>query len=116
MNRFHITNYKLFDPRVKDDFRILVLSDVHFNHFTKQRTLDSILKEVKSLMPNYIFIPGDLLDFSDIFYENKFLNIKMWLKSLGSIAPVFISLGNHELYALDEEIKNNENFISLYNN
>ena len=116
MNKFHITNYKIYDSRVKVDFRVLIISDVHFNFYTKEKTLDLILKKIIKLSPNYIFLPGDFLDCNDIFYnEDKFPIAKNWLESIGKIAPIFIGLGNHECYATDSFNRNSDDFISEYN-
>ena len=113
MNRFHITYYKIYDSRIINDYRILIISDLHYNDSTKSKKLTKILKKIKDINPNYIFIPGDLLDYQDIYYDKKvFLGIKIWLKQLSFIAPVFISLGNHEYYTLNMEYNNN--FVDKY--
>lgn len=113
MNKFHISNYKIYDSRVKNDYRILVMSDLHYNFNTSAIKLNKILKKVKNVMPDYIFFPGDFLDYKDVFYDkNRFINLKMWLKQLASIAPVFITLGNHEYYEIN--VTNKDSFLKEY--
>ena len=114
MNRFHITRYKIYDKRVKKNFKVLVMSDLHYNFFTKSKSLDNILRKVKEVNPDYIFFPGDFLDFQDVFYnKERLLIMRLWLKQLVSVAPLFICLGNHEYYSLN---CTNNNFLNDYIN
>lgn len=116
MSKFHITFYKVYDNRVKQDFKILILSDLHYNPNMSSKKLNDILKKAKEIAPTYIFIPGDFLDYKDVFYDKKcFLNIKMWLKQLATIASVFIGLGNHEYYELNKDLPS-DNFITEFSN
>ena len=105
MKRLHTTTYKLYN---KDNIRISILSDIHFSHKVKTK-LDKLLKHLNSIKPNYILIPGDLIDSTDMIEETKekerLLN---WIKELSKTSKVIISLGNHDMYKIRKKriIKN----------
>lgn len=90
------------------DERIVVLSDIHYYNKRNLKKLNKVLDRTKEINPNYICIPGDLIDERYIKNQEYLFN---WLEKLGKIAPVFISLGNHEFiyskkdyYSYDKEL------------
>ncbi len=98
--------YKIFHHN--DNKRIIVLSDIHYYNKRNLKKLNKILNIVKEKIPDYICIPGDMIDQRYIKDKEKLIN---WLKLLGSVAPVIISLGNHEFvhskkdyYSYDKEL------------
>ena len=97
MKLFHETNIKFYSK--KSQPKICVISDIHFSYRVKDEKLESLRKKLEDRNPDYIFIPGDLVDSNNMIEkeseENRLLN---WLKSLGKIATVLISEGNHDVY------------------
>lgn len=97
MNLTHITNYKVFNKKVKKEIRFSIISDLHFSYKLKDKKLNSILEQLKKQNPDYILFPGDFIDsvnmVEDINERKRFLN---WLNLLGKIAPTLISLGSHD--------------------
>lgn len=74
------------------ELKIAHISDIHFRYFgAREKKLIASLKEIS---PNYIFITGDLLDWTT---ENLSLT-KDFLKELNSVAPgkLYGVYGNHE--------------------
>ncbi|MBE6160454.1 MAG: metallophosphoesterase [Lactobacillales bacterium] len=112
MKRLHTTTYKLYN---KDNIRISIISDIHFSHGTLKK-LNILLKHLTNIKPNYILIPGDLIDCSDILKDNKVKDeFLIFIKSLSKISKVVISLGNHDFYKIKKRklIKNSyENYFS----
>lgn len=90
MRKFKITNYSISSSVNK---RIVLLSDIHYYDKKMVPLLDEIYSKVSLINPDYICIPGDFIDEREIFDEKYFLE---FLKKLGSLCPVVISLGNHE--------------------
>lgn len=102
MKLFHETNIKLYSK--KSQPKICVISDIHFSYQVKDEKLESLRQKLEDRKPDYIFIPGDLVDSNDMIEktseEKRLLN---WLESLGKIATVLISEGNHDTYKKAEK-------------
>ena len=97
MRLFHETNIKFYSK--KSQPKICVISDIHFSYQITDDKLDSLKEKLAERKPDYIFIPGDLVDSIDMVKEEseekRLLN---WLEDLGKIAVVLISEGNHDVY------------------
>lgn len=97
---------------------IVLISDLHYSNKQDLKVLNLILENIKKLNPDYICIPGDIINKSEIEDEQHFIN---WLKKLSLITKVIVSIGNHEFY-IDKSKKIfglNKNFfrkISKINN
>lgn len=74
---------------------IVLISDIHYKDKEDIKRLNYILENIKKINPDYICIPGDIIDKSRVEYEEVFIN---WLKRLSKITKVIISIGNHEFY------------------
>lgn len=74
---------------------IVLISDIHYYNKKDLIHLNKVLDNIKKIKPNFICIPGDLLDESNIKDEEYLIK---WLEDLSSICKVILSLGNHELY------------------
>ena len=96
MKLFHETLIKLYS---KNEFKICVLSDIHFSYRVTNQKLNSLRAKLERRKPDYIFMPGDIVDSNNMIEneaeEKRLLN---WLESLGKIAPTLISEGNHDVY------------------
>lgn len=91
MIRFHVEKYIV---PASEETRIVVLSDIHYYNKKMQKLLNAILKQIDKWHPNYICMPGDFIDESEIQDEECFLS---FLNSLKDRAPVILSIGNHEV-------------------
>ncbi len=89
VSKYRVTCRSL--PREFRGFRILHLSDLHKKRFGTG--YERLMNKITPLHPDIIFITGDLISRHEKKYENKLILIKKLL----SIAPVYISLGNHEV-------------------
>lgn len=121
--RYNISSNKL------SRITIAHLSDIHFHHTYNTKRLDIILDSVKELNPNYICITGDIVDNKYVLDNEIDRNIiTNFIKRLGRISSVILTLGNHEMYyhgykAIDikkyheirENFKNVDNVIVLDN-
>lgn len=74
---------------------IILISDLHYKSEKDLERLNSVLNSIKRLNPNYICIPGDIIDKSSIKDQDLLIS---WFKELSMISKVFISIGNHEFY------------------
>ncbi len=86
------TNYKI---KGTINAKIVLISDLHYYCKSDIKLLIKVLKRINKIRPDYICIPGDIVDEYHIKDEKCFIN---WLNNLSKIAKVIISIGNHEFY------------------
>lgn len=116
MKLFHETSIKLFS---KKEFKICIFSDIHFSYRVKNSKLESLRKKIERRKPDYIFIPGDIVDSNNMIEkaseEKRLLD---WLENLGKIAPTILSEGNHDVYHKNNKIerKKTGNRWAIYQN
>lgn len=80
------------------ELTLIHISDIHFNINTKINKLNNIKETISNIKPNYIFISGDLIDNKNIVNNKiKIKELVGFLSNLSKIAPVIISLGNHDI-------------------
>ena len=96
MKLFHETKIDFYSER---ELKICVVSDIHFSYQVKDNKLDALIKKLRERNPDYIFLPGDLVDSNDMIFdpaeEKRLLN---FLENLGKIGKLIISQGNHDVY------------------
>ena len=108
MKVFYSTRYRFFNDHTKKTLNFFLISDVHFSYKVTNRLLQSIAAEAKRQQPNYICITGDLVDSQDMVASHmERQRLFAWLEQLGTIAPVLISLGNHDFYQKMANFKTN---------
>lgn len=98
-----VTKYKTVTDRVSTPLRIVQITDLHNSEFGVDN--NRLVQIINKQMPDLILVTGDLLN-SDSKVTDIATNL---LLRLSEIAPVYVSLGNHEIeyaekYAID--IKN----------
>lgn len=92
-----ITRYQIHDvsvPKAFQGFHIVQLSDLHNAAFGKQN--EELIEKIKDLQPDIILITGDMIigkPGKDVTFAADTVN------ALTEIAPVYFSMGNHELRA-----------------
>ena len=121
MKNIEIVKDILSSKKVKKDITFIHIGDIHYNETTSTKKLEYIKYAIEDAHPDYIFITGDLLDRPKITKNKEKIKLLVsWLNSLGNIAKVFISLGNHDII-LEEDYKffnklNDINNIYVLNN
>ena len=99
MKAIDLTTYKFYRPHLSKKLKILILSDIHFSPNFPSEKLRTLAAFIKKQSPDYLFLPGDLLDSTDVIEDPKReKTLLKWLENLGKIAPLLISLGNHDFY------------------
>lgn len=121
MKNIEIVKNILSSKKLKKDITFIHIGDIHYNETTSTKKLEYIKYAIEDAHPDYIFITGDLLDRPKITKNKEKIKLLVsWLNSLGNIAKVFISLGNHDII-LEEDYKffnklNDINYIYVLNN
>ena len=72
--------------------RIVFATDLHIG--TSRISTEKMTEKMKSASPDIICLTGDIIDSDDTDTRQRFY---AFLKDLASAAPVYYSLGNHEL-------------------
>ena len=96
--------------------KIGILSDIHFYDGYNIKILDKVEKQILEEQPNYVLIPGDILDRSNYPYEG----VLNFFKNIAKITKVIIILGNHDIYKKAGKRKivyeMNEEFVNAIKN
>lgn len=90
---FKVTEYSVESETLVSDVRIVMLSDLHESEFGKnnQRLINAVRKQ----SPDVILCVGDMISYNDTEDELR-IGIDLMI-ALTDIAPVYVSLGNHEV-------------------
>lgn len=76
--------------------RICLLADIHYNFDYDLNRFDLIIENIKKNNPDYICIPGDIVDSVDIINDPKIDYLTHFIKDISSVCPVIIVKGNHD--------------------
>lgn len=90
-NSLICTSYSIKTNKIQKSIRLVQITDLHNSIFGENN--QDLLDLVAEQSPDLILITGDLLN-SDESETDIATNL---ISSLGSIAPVYVSLGNHEV-------------------
>lgn len=84
--------------KINKDYNICLFADIHCNKCAGYKLWDALIKTTKQQEPDYIVIPGDLIYNADDILDKKNIEKMEYLfVNLSLIAPLYISLGNHDL-------------------
>ena len=76
--------------------RICLMADIHYNTNYDLELFSEIISNIKQNKPDYICIPGDIADDSDILRTEKKEHLTNFIKNLSLICPVILVKGNHD--------------------
>ncbi len=93
---FEINHHLIRSGKVRGDFTLLCISDLHESHYGKGNA--PVLQAVDRLSPDIIAIAGDMVDAEPVGDCRQVMGL---IKSLNEIAPVYYGIGNHERYLLE---------------
>lgn len=99
-NFYKTTIHSIYNDRVKGVTRIVMISDIHISENTKEEVLDNIVRKISTYKPDYICIPGDLIDYAEVIEDLRIKKMTLqFLNNLSSLCPVILSIGNHDFSA-----------------
>ncbi len=84
------TPLSIVDNRIKQDFKIVFISDIHVEAIHHRNYIQTIVNHIQKIKPDFVIIWGDLMNTSKANYVNAFLPFNQ-LKM-----PVYATLGNHD--------------------
>lgn len=97
-----ISKYTIKNKKIKNDIRIVHLSDFHANEVD-----DDLINNIKKQKPDLIFITGDIMKES-----LPLTNVEILINEIKNIAPIYYVTGNHEY----NDLKLSDLFVLLENN
>ena len=92
------------------NINICLLADLHFDEDYNLDIFNKIIASIDNNKPDFICFAGDIIESSKVVYSNQIDNLKKFIKELSLIAPVIISLGNHDIVT-----KKENQFIENFN-
>lgn len=107
-----------YELNLKHNKKIALFSDIHFNiKYNYQLFLD-IINNLKKNKPDYICIPGDIIDNNSVLEKETLKNrLYRFIEELSTISKVIISIGNHEkLYNNGYRDSHDVEFFNKLNN
>lgn len=109
-----ILKHEIVTPKIKENTRVVMLSDLHIDTDVKLNYITKIVNKVNSLNPDIVVLVGDIVDNTPgrlNFHIDE-------LKKLNAKNGVYFALGNHEHYvgALDWIIKFGQSGFNVLGN
>lgn len=86
------TRYQLFTDKKGINIKLAVVSDLH------ARPYKSVLDAVKTMNPDAILLPGDIVEIATEYMDDRNKNGLDFLREAASVAPTYYCFGNHEIY------------------
>lgn len=99
------TYYKYNSTKLTNSIVAVQLTDLHNYQFGKDNS--RLVQKVREVQPDVIFMTGDMIN----EYETRNDIIINLIEKLKDVAPIYISLGNHEDAYIKNE--NNDSLIQL---
>ena len=96
--------------------RLCVITDIHHIKHSNNKFYNSIVRVVKKEEPNYILIPGDIVDNPKILNTDYIEILICFFSELSKFAPVIISKGNHDIASKKYRIADFYKKLEKYNN
>ncbi len=92
-----IRDLKIYNDKVKDNFKLVALGDLHISRLVDNRKLDPIKFQLDKEKADYITFLGDLVDMPrELRKKEKREELLDLLKTSAEIAPTMVVLGNHD--------------------
>lgn len=87
-----VSKYTVTDERMKEDVRMAVIADLHNHEFGSGNEV--LLSQIEAQSPDLILFVGDV-----IMDEDEDIEVaRELMQELVKIAPVYFSMGNHEVH------------------
>ena len=109
-----INDLTLYNEKVKDNFKIVALGDIHLSRLVNKKKLDPIKFQLDKEKGNYIVFLGDLIDSpNELKNPKKRAQLLNLIKVAANIAPTMVILGSHDFIVEEANPGYNEFYISV---
>ncbi|MFP4402932.1 MAG: metallophosphoesterase [Candidatus Woesearchaeota archaeon] len=106
------TYVEVESEKIDEDLKIVSIADLHLGPIYGINYLDKIFDKIDLINPDIVIVSGDFVDGSGVYNFNLINSFK------NKTYPIYLTFGNHEIYAGDEylnEIFNDVNINILRN-
>ena len=110
-HRFVVRHYQIFSSKIRENTRIVFLSDLHSQVYGKKKDPDGpngpLLRAIRSLNPDAVMIGGDMIVAKDAAYDKpgwKEVPLDL-IEKLAKEFPVYFAEGNHEAQLASERLE-----------
>ena len=90
-NNLTVNNYELASDKVRENFRIVVLADLHDHRFGEKN--EKLVEKVLEQQPDLVLLDGDFLNRDS---EDASVPLDL-IRSFDGRVPLYFALGNHEI-------------------
>lgn len=87
-------NYYKVDNKLNK--KIALFADIHYSDIFNLKVFDKIIANLNDNKPDFICIPGDIIDNGKELTSKILKPFQDFFEELSKIAPVIISIGNHD--------------------
>lgn len=111
--------YTIDSKKINRDKKIVTISDLHFNTKINLHEFDELLLKINDLIPNYIFILGDIFTYNNLENVDFKKNILHFFKLLSTIGKSYLIFGNHDQVDIQKKQKffvNVNKLLDFYQN
>lgn len=98
-NILSVTRYEYNNEKVTTPFKVVQISDLHNHEFGKSNC--RLVKRIRKEQPDAIFMTGDMMNDD----KNRTDIIESLINELKHIAPIYFSLGNHEVQYIQQDVQ-----------
>ena len=98
-------NYEVKIKGFNEQYRIVLLSDLHIGHYIGARHIKKVVQAVNNLRGDIVLISGDLINYKNTNECNEISTVSQILSELNSKEGTFAVVGNHDPDALDPEFQ-----------
>lgn len=99
--------------------KIALFADIHYCKNYPLKNLNKIKKNIILNKPDFICIPGDIIDDATIIENDEIIKLINFIKDLARISKVILSYGNHDELIIKKyksEYKDTTDFFNKLNN
>lgn len=88
---------EIVSDKIDKDVSLSLAADFHLSHISNDDKFELIKENIYENQSDYVCIPGDYIDMSNILDEKKYYDKSLlYLESLGKVSKVFLTLGSHD--------------------
>ena len=109
MNSLEVVEYEIYSRKLKEDRKLVFLSDLHDHQFGKANSV--LLEAVRDEAPDAILIGGDMMTCNRKMDIGDTLELCTYLVQ---IAPTYYAKGNHELRMREREYRRQSTGFSYF--
>lgn len=116
-SKIEVREIKVINQNLPSDyhgFKIVQLSDIHYNTTIYKEELNKIVQKINKMKPDIVVLTGDLFDKNTEYQENDFTDISEALMKIDASVGKYAITGNHDVKFTEwETVIKNSGFTNL---